>query len=229
LSFFLGALLLVAPLRGEFNNPINKTILEAISSMPHGGGYSTSNLAMKRLQHAVTVSDGKLVVRPTLAQPSFCSEATYLLFLKTLLLLQEQHQLTLDTAPGVACLFHDLKIGKNFTSLEQAEPGDFLKIFWTSSVGAIEHGHLVVYLGHEMRNGVEMIHFWSSNQHVGYGDKWVPLRAMRHLLFSRLTNPAVLTSWHQLPRSDIYLASLLSKTSSWEEVKQRCEIVEDRR
>lgn len=226
-------------------NPINKTILQAIFSMPHGGGYTTSNVAMSRLQHAVTLSDGKLIIRPELAQPSFCSGATYLLFLKTLFLLQEQHQLSLDAktllallprgqpdgegiwgrwnanGPGVAALFHDLGIGKNFCDLTQAEPGDFLKIFWTNSIGATEHGHLVVYLGHEKKNGIETIHFWSSNQHVGYGNKWVPLSAMKHLLFSRLTNPTAIASWHQLQESDPYLGSLLIKTTTWEEVKHR--------
>lgn len=250
---FFGVLLLVVRLQAEVNNPINKTILEAISSMPHGGGYSTSEKAMKRLQQAVTVFNGKLIVRPALAQPSFCSEATYLLFLKTLLLLQAQHQFSLDAStlaallprgqpdgeglwgrwnangPGVACLFHETGIGKNFSDLAQAEPGDFLKIFWTNSIGATEHGHLVVYLGHEMRNEIEVIHFWSSNQPGGYGDKWVPLQAMKHLLFSRLTNPIALTACHQLPRSNAYLASLLTKTTTWKEVKQQCGIIEDGR
>ncbi len=260
-SLIFGILLLVAPLQGEVNNPIhkapeeaarfisiNRTVLEAISLMPHGGGYSTSGVAMSQLQRAVTFSEGKLLVRPILAQPSFCSEATYLLFLKTILLLQERHHLPLDAAtltallprgqadgtgiwgrwnangPGVACLFYDTGLGKNFCDLIQAEPGDFLKIFWTTSIGASEHGHLVVYLGHEVKNGIEMIHFWSSNQHVGYGDKWVPLSATKHLLFSRLTNPTALASCHELARSDRYLASLLTKGSSWEEVKQRCGI-----
>ncbi len=238
--------MLVAPLRGEVNTPINKTILEAIASMPHGGGYSTSSTSMMRMQHAVTLSDGKLILHPILAEPSFCSEATYLLFLKTLLLLHERHQLTLDAStlkalcplgqpdgegiwgrwnangPGVAYLFYEIGLGKNFTNLTQAEPGDFLKIFWTNAIGVTEHGHLVVYLGHERRNGMEMIHFWSSNQHTGYGEKWVPLSAMRYLLFSRLMNPAALNNWPQLPRRSPYLASLLHKTSSWEEVKKQC-------
>lgn len=230
------------------SNLLNKTILEAIASMPRGGGYSTSGSTMLRLQHAVTLSDGKLIVCPELAQPSFCSEATYLLFLKTLQLLQERQQLFLDTTtltalllrgqpdgegiwgrwnangPGVACLFYETGIGKNFTDLEQAEPGDFLKIFWNNSIGATEHGHLVVYLGHEKKNGFEAIHFWSSNLREGYGDKWVPLSATKHLLFSRLTTPARLAAAKQLPRRDPYLASLLIRTTTWDEVKRRCDI-----
>lgn len=216
--------------------------------MPHGGGYSTSSIAMDRFQRAVTLSDEKLNVHPLIAQPSFCSEATYLVFLKAISLLQEQRHLSLNTTtlaillprrkadgegiwgrwnsngPGVAKLFYEEQIGKNFSALAQAEPGDFLKIFWTNSIGATEHGHLVVYLGYEMRNGIDMIHFWSSNQHVGYGDKWVPISAIKHLVFSRLTNPSALNNCTQLARQDPYLASLLNRVTTWEEVKRRCEV-----
>lgn len=216
--------------------------------MPHGGGYSTSGHAMLQLQRAVVLSDGKLIIHSALAEPSFCSEATYLVFLKVISMLQEEHQLSLETTtltallprgqadgegiwgrwnangPGLACFFYNGNLGKNFTDLAQAEPGDFLKIFWTNSIGSTEHGHLVIYLGHEIKNGVEAIHFWSSNQHVGYGDKWVPLRAAHHLIFSRFTNPAALAAWTTLPRRDPYLASLLSRTTPWEEVEKRCGI-----
>jgi len=223
--------------------------LEAISSMPQGGGYSTSRTAMERLQHSVTLSNGKLLLDPRVAEPSFCSEAVYLVFLKIVFLLQERRELDLNeinlaallpksqpdgegiwgrwnaNGPGVACLFHKAGLGENFVDLEQAQPGDFLKIFWNNSLGSTEHGHLVVYLGHEKINNIEMIHFWSSNQGVGYGDKWVRLSSMKYLLFSRLSNPsALLTISTKLPRSDSYLASLLVKTTTWEEVKQRCGI-----
>ena len=246
--FGLLLFLLLASLQAQMPSdaPYNKMILEAMSSMPHGGGYSTSSGTMEHLRHSVTLSDGKLAVRP--ASPSFCSEAVYLVFLKIVLLLQERRELSLDATtlaallprgqpdgegiwgrwnangPGVACFFYEGGLGKNFTDLGQAEPGDFLKIFWSESIGATEHGHLVIYLGHEKKNNIEMIHFWSSNQHVGYSDKWVPLRAMHHLIFSRLTNPSALAACMKLPRSDAYLASLLSRTTTWEEVKQRCGI-----
>ena len=247
---FFGLLLflLLASLRGEMPSdaPYNKVILEAMSSMPHGGGYSTSGKAMERLRHSVTLSNRKLAVRPT--APSFCSEAVYLVFLKTVLLLQERRETSLDATtlaallprgqadgegiwgrwnangPGVACLFYEGGLGKNFVDLAQAEPGDFLKIFWSESIGATEHGHLVVYLGHEKKNNIEAIRFWSSNQQMGYGDKWVPLRAMHHLIFSRLTNPSALVACTKLPQLDTYLASLLNRTTTWEEVKKHCGI-----
>ena len=249
-SWVLFLLLLVSSLQGQLTSeaPYNKVILEAMSSMPHGGGYSTSGATMERLRHSVSLLDGKLMIRP--AAPSFCSEAVYLVFLKTIFLLQERRALYLDgttltrllprgqadgegiwgrwnaNGPGVACLFYDGGLGKNFTDLAKAEPGDFLKIFWSESIGVTEHGHLVIYLGHEKKNNMEVLHFWSSNQQMGYGDKWVPLRATHHLIFSRLTNPSALNNGTELPRADAYLASLLSRTTSWEEVKRRSGIKE---
>jgi hypothetical protein len=232
----------------------NSTILEALASMPRGGGYSTKSRAMERLQRSITLFQGKLKVHP--ATPSFCSEAVYLVFLKTLLLLEERGELSLDEAtqaallprcqpykkgvcqpdgtgiwgrwnangPGVAALFYETGIGKNFTSLGAAQPGDFLKIFWSSSVGATEHGHLVIYLGHDKRNGMETIRFWSSNQKIGYSTKSVPLCTIKHLLFSRLTDPSRLASIS--PHSDLYLASLLKRTTSWREVKRRSGVID---
>lgn len=229
-------------------SPFNKALLEAIATMPRNGGYRTSREAMLHFQKGVTLRDGRLKVTP--CTPSFCSEATYLVFLKTLASLQDQKKISLDdnalkallptgvpdgegiwgrwnaNGPGVACLFHDLHLGKNFTNLALAEPGDFLKIFWTNSIGAIEHGHLVIYLGHEIRNGVETIHFWSSNQPMGYSEKWVPLTATKHLLFSRLTNPAAANNNLQLAPCDPYLASLLIKSTTWEEVKKRTAVAD---
>lgn len=64
--------------------------------------------------------------------------------------------------PGTAVLFHRLGLGSNFTRLEQARPGDFLKIFWNDKIGKGERGHLVVYLGSSPdRNRIQV---WSSNQ-----------------------------------------------------------------
>ena len=48
--------------------------------------------------------------------------------------------------PGTARLFSELGIGRNFDDFEEAEPGDFMKIFWSPEVGREEHGHSVIYL-----------------------------------------------------------------------------------
>ncbi len=221
----------------------NHIILEAITSIPQGGGYSTSSLAMERLSQAVTMSNGKLAITPSRAQPSFCSEATYLVFLKTLLLLQEEGLiLTPETltalqpkgepdgkgiwgrwnanGPGTARLFNTLQLGSNFTSLAAAEPGDFLKIFWTDAIGAKEHGHLVIYLGTEKKEGVTSIAFWSSNKSTnGYGKKSVPLGHIHRMIFSRLTAPQNISKVTALAKKDSYLASLLDHSSSQNEME----------
>lgn len=85
------------------------------------------------------------------AKPNFCSEATYLIFLAVLNQLNHEDRLSLLPAvvqallvkdqedgsgvwgrwnangPGTARLFHGLGLGRNFTSFEEGQPGDFLK------------------------------------------------------------------------------------------------------
>src|SRR5690606_36563004 len=64
--------------------------------------------------------------------------------------------------PGTAVLFERLKLGRSFSSFEDARPGDFLKIFWNEFIGKGERGHLVLYLGqNEAGTAIEV---WSSNR-----------------------------------------------------------------
>ncbi len=127
-----------------------------------------------------------LRVNPSVARTTYCSGATYLVFVRAIQLLLPQSAFADGLAealaikgqpdgvgvwgrwnangPGTACLFHELGLGHNFTSFEAARPGDFMKIFWTDAVGRREHGHSVIYLGGEQQNGIEMIRFWSSNK-----------------------------------------------------------------
>ena len=72
--------------------------------------------------------------------------------------------------PGTARLFHELDLGQNFDDFAEAQPGDFMKIFWSPEVGRAEHGHSVIFLGMEKRAGLDYVHFWSSNIPFGYGD-----------------------------------------------------------
>ncbi len=219
-----------------------------MASMPLGGGYSTSSLAMARLSQAATMHEGKLSVTPFRAEPSFCSEAVYLVFLKTILLLQERGlALVPETltalqpksepdgkgiwgcwnanGPGTARLFYELNLGPNFSNLAAAQPGDFLKIFWTDAIGAREHGHLVIYLGTEKKEGITYVSFWSSNKSTnGYGKKSVPQTRIHHMIFSRLTAPQNISKAPSLPRVDPYLASLLDRSSSLDEMARCCGI-----
>lgn len=241
--------LLELPLQGKEDQNINATVLQAVASMPIGGGYAATPFAMKRFAQAVSLYNGSLVLNPSLATPSFCSEATYLVFLKTMMLLQEQKKLSLNVptlaalvphhesdgqdlwgcwnanGPGVARLFNRLGLGPNFTDLAAAQPGDFLKIFWSEEMGAHEHGHLVIYLGTEKKGNITYLNCWSSNKPDGYGKRSYPLSRTHHLIFSRLTNPQSIERSISLAKKDSYLASLLSRATSWNEVKHLCGIL----
>ncbi|MEO6848003.1 MAG: hypothetical protein ABI443_10290 [Chthoniobacterales bacterium] len=226
----------------------NAVVLEQIKSMPQGGGYSASSSATANLRAAMTPDAGRLEVNPAHAMPSYCSGATYLVFLKTLgelakrgeislspeviAALRVQHQRDGDGAwgrwnangPGTARLFAELGVGKNFASFAEARPGDFMKVFWNDNIGSREHGHSVVFLGTENRAGVEYVKYWSSNIPGGYGEKAVPLSRIHRVIFSRLEQPRNVSRVLTIPKSDAYLASMLTHDSSWQEVKQKTNI-----
>jgi hypothetical protein len=214
----------------------NILIVSVVNTMPRGGGYSATSAATRNLQSAVQVSDGKLSVKPTVARPTYCSGATYLVFVQAIQRLLPGSAVGEPLAdalairgqpdgvgvwgrwnangPGTACLFQELKLGRNFTSFDEARPGDFMKIFWTGAVGAREHGHSVIYLGRDTLNGVEMIHFWSSNKPGGYGIKEVPRSRISNAIFSRLEVPSNIQKSLTLPHKNPYLASLIGTDSS---------------
>jgi hypothetical protein len=222
----------------------NEVILSVLGTMPHEGGYSASSETTRRLQAAVQPRNGLTVV-PELAKPSYCSGATYLVFLRALQWLDPRGLQTnpalVDAllirgqpdgvgvwgrwnanGPGTACLFQELKLGRNFTSFDLARPGDFMKIFWTTAVGRAEHGHSVIYLGRETNQGVEMVRFWSSNQPFGFGEKVVPRARIASAIFSRLENPENIVRAPALPVRNAYLAGLNRKDSSLMEALGQC-------
>ena len=230
----------IAP--GKYNN----LILEQVSAMPTGGRYSASRVATIRLQAAAHFESGIFTVLPDAASPSYCSGATYLVFIKTIEALRSRGALTLDYAtlesllirnqrdgegiwgrwnangPGTARLFHEMDLGENFDDFAQAQAGDFMKIFWSPEVGRSEHGHSVIYLGTEKRAGLDYVRFWSSNIPNGYGERSVPRTKIVHAIFSRLDTPANLSRASTAPAVDQYLASLLSVRSSYAEAKAKC-------
>jgi hypothetical protein len=227
---------------GRYNN----IILDQIRSMPSGGRYSASRVATIRLQSAAHFESGIFSVIPDAASPSYCSGATYLVFIKTIEALRERGTLTLDhvtlesllirnqrdgegiwgrwnaNGPGTARLFHEMDLGENFDDFAAAQPGDFMKIFWSPEVGRAEHGHSVIYLGTERKAGMDYVRFWSSNIPTGYGEKSVPRAKIVHAIFSRLDAPGNLSRTLSAPAVDKYLASLLSARSSYEEAKEKC-------
>ena len=233
-------------MRASFAEDCNGLILEQIKQMPQGGRYSVSRFAKIRLQSAAHFESGKFFILPSAPYPSFCSGATYLVFIRTIETLRARGELHLDFAtleqliirdkhdgegiwgrwnangPGTARLFRELRLGRNFDNFSEARPGDFMKIFWSRQVGRSEHGHSTIFLGMENRLGVEYVRYWSSNVPSGYGEKIVPRNKIASAIFSRLETPANLSRIASAPEVDSYLASLLRKRSSFAEATQKC-------
>ncbi|MBA2434192.1 MAG: hypothetical protein H0V54_03735 [Chthoniobacterales bacterium] len=227
-------------------SPLNPVILEQIKKMPSGGQYSASRTATIRLQSAAHFESGKFFILPASASPSYCSGATYLVFMKTIETLRDRGELQLDydtldalmirgqpdgrgiwgrwnaNGPGTARLFHELGLGRNFDDFAEAQPGDFMKIFWSPEVGRAEHGHSVIYLGTEKKAGLDYVRFWSSNIPFGYGEKSVPRAKIVRAIFSRLYTPANLKRIADVPDLDRYLASLERVRSSYAEAEEKC-------
>src|SRR6266404_574104 len=227
---------------------LNSLILEQVQKMPSGGKYSVSHFAKIKLESAAHFESGKFFVIPTAPYPSFCSGATYIVFIKTIEALRDSGQLQLDFAtlnqlvirdqrdgegiwgrwnangPGTGRLFHELGLGRNFTDFAQARPGDFMKIFWNQNVGRSENGHSVIFLGTVNHPDGEYVRFWSSNIPGGYGEKEVPRSKIAYAIFSRLETPANLTRIQEVPVVDDYLASQLRKKSNFAEARQKCGI-----
>src|ERR1700736_3126973 len=214
----------------------NSLILSILHAMPQGGGYLATAGATRDLQSAVYVSGGRLFVKPAAARATYCSGATYLVFIQAIQSLLPDSLVRARVAealaikgqpdgvgvwgrwnangPGTACLFHELRLGRNFTSFDEAKPRDFMKIFWTDAVGSREHGHSVIYLGRATTNGVDTVRFWSSNKPAGYGEKAVPRSRISHAIFSRLETPSNIEGSVTLSRKNGYLSGLVSKESS---------------
>jgi hypothetical protein len=222
----------------------NDLVLQQVNRMPKGGRYSVSHFAKIRLQSSAHFESGKFFIVP--AGPSFCSGATYLVFIRTIEALRERGQLSLDystlerliirdqhdgegvwgrwnaNGPGTARLFHELGLGRNFDNIDQAKPGDFMKIFWSRAVGRNEHGHSTIFLGTENRPDGQYVRYWSSNVPSGYGEKSVLRSKIAYAIFSRLETPANLARITSAPFVDTYLASLLRSRSSISEAGAKC-------
>jgi hypothetical protein len=211
----------------------NSRVLAAVRTMPSGGGYDGTDPTKNLLHGACGLIDGEIRVNATRATPSFCSGATYLVLLKALDTGSEALLPKIDqhdghgtfgrwnsNGPGVAKLVADLGAGKNFTSWHEAQPGDFLKIWWTDRIGGSERGHLVVYLGHNAGT----VRFWSSNQPGGYGTSCVPRSDCQRVLFTRVTRPERFAAAKNLPAVDPWLARMLHEDFTWGEVLEKCRV-----
>lgn len=217
----------------------NKLVLEAVSSMPSGGGYSRNQTADDAIPSMVSLSEGNILVTPR--NPTFCTGATYMVFLKVVAELQKQGLGLSDemlsallirgqrdgteawgrwnsNGPGTAKLFSELNLGQSFFGFKKAKPGDFLKIFFNGEIGKKERGHSVIYLGQEFRKGELWVRIFSSNTPEGLSEKWILKSRIKLALFSRLENPEGLKNILSLPQTDAFLASMLEAESSVSEV-----------
>jgi hypothetical protein len=219
---------------GEASPDFNSKVLAAVRTMPSGGGYDGSDATKNLLRGACSMlNDGRILVDANRAKPSFCSGATYLLLLKAMDDEWEEMLPEIDqkdghgvfgrwnaNGPGAAKLVADLGAGKNFTSWDEARPGDFLKIWWTEKIGGSERGHHVVYLGHDAKS----VRFWSSNQPGGYGAKTVPRSDCKRVLFTRITRPEKFAAAKKLPAVDPWLARMLYDDFTWPEIVAKCRV-----
>jgi hypothetical protein len=223
----------------------NRRVVNAVAGMPRGGGYSTGSQAFRNLQASIVIGPRGLEVSPERAQPSFCSGASWLVFLEAvegmvaggLLSLSPGAQRALlvqgqedgeglwgrwnANGPGTPRLVYELGMGRNFVEDAQAKPGDFLKIFWTDAVGKYERGHSVVFLGFEREDGVDYVKYFSSNEDVGFTATRTPRSRIQHGIWSRVTEPAALENFSKIPAKDPYLGGLLERESSIEEAWEK--------
>jgi hypothetical protein len=225
----------------------NQAVLEEVRGMPTGGGYATNLQAHAALASSVEVKDSVQIrpeiARPGYCSGAtylvFLKTLDALQQNGTISLSRKTWEALVprlrpdgtDTlpdgesiwgrwnanGPGTARLFYQLGLGRNFTRFSDARPGDFMKIFWTDSVGRKESGHSVVFLGIETANGSELVRFWSSNRPEGFGERSVPREKIARAIFSRLERPERISGWPALSLSDPYLASLLTSESSFSE------------
>jgi hypothetical protein len=226
---------------------VNRLIVKMIDKMPSGGEYHASLESTEKLASAIQVKGDSLDIDCKIAKPSFCSSATYLLFVSVLEQLNKNKQLSFEpgvadklrvtgqrdgvgvwgrwnaNGPGTARLFEELRLGRNFTSIDEAEPGDFLKIFWNDQIGSREFGHSVVYLG---RGSNGEIKYWSSNKKGGYGRAEAPLSKIKRTLFSHLSDPGRINQILYAPETESYLASMLSRSSTPEKMYEMVGITE---
>ena len=220
----------------------NSEVLSSIQSMPTGRGYDASQAAVDRLAASVTLQGNGFKQDLNKAGSTFCSGATYLVFLRTIERLGTTNSLSQQNlirlanlgvqdgeevfgrwnanGPGTAKLFADLNCGVNFTSYAHARPGDFFKMWWTEAIGRRERGHLVVYISQTSTT----VTYWSANQPNGYGTKTVAKSKIKHCIFSRLSAPQNLTNISKLSPKDSFLADMLRKDFTWPQVIKACKV-----
>jgi hypothetical protein len=77
----------------------NDLVLEIIDTMPLGGDYRASTDSIQKLEAAIKKEGNEITINSPFAIPSFCSSATYLVFVSTLENLNRQEKIHFN--PGI--------------------------------------------------------------------------------------------------------------------------------
>jgi len=231
---------------------LNARVLAAIEKMPVGGGYAVTSNASKALGNAIDLDEsGNLSIKASVAKPSFCSGAVYLVMLSALkpeidgIKDPEARRTlirTLDVAgqpdgkgiwgrwnsngPCMAVTFAESGLGRSFWGYKSAAPGDFLKLWWTEAIGRDESGHSVVFLGFKKaESGEDGIEIWSANKPGGYGKKVIPFSKIKHALVSRCEHPDRVVGLLHLGEKNDYLAEMLKRNTTPDEIDKRIALI----
>ena len=117
---------------GSFAGDYNSLVLEQIKQMPQGGRYSVSHFAKIRLQSSAHFESGKFFILPSQASPSFCSGATYLVFIRTIEALRARGQLQLDYSTLERLIIRDQRDGEGIW-VDGMPMVQALPVFFTNS------------------------------------------------------------------------------------------------
>lgn len=223
----------------------NQYVLEAVGALPNGGVYSKKDDATIALGKSIYAQNDRILQNPLVASPVYCSGASWQAFIHVISRLQSEGKIRLSAeavqgllvnmqpdgtdswgrwnsnGPGTSRLFFELGLGLNTMSFADARPGDFLKVFFNEHIGKLERGHSVVYLGMVKRDGVEYIKYWSSDAPKGRGVNEMRRSSAIRAIFSRLQNPEALNNIPRIPKTDAYLASMLTQPSTEAEMKAK--------
>lgn len=181
---------------GEFN----KDVLEQISTIPSGGGYSLRGSATN-----IPLKIGDSSITNSKAKTSFCTGATYTVAMKVFQKHRVFDQMSDAQKKNFELQHNDnygfwgawnnnyegagdanrlIKFGESVSSLDSACAGDFVN--FNRKNGS---GHSVVYLGQEDGK----IYYWSSNKSTkGFGVSCEPVSniVQSATAITRMTNPS---------------------------------------
>src|SRR5438046_1313089 len=105
--------------------------------MPQGGRYSVSHFAKIRLQSSAHFESGKFFVVPS--GPSFCSGATYLVFIRTIEALRARGELSLDYSSLERLIIRNQRDGEGVWGRSNQQRALRRYLFSISTSDSFEH------------------------------------------------------------------------------------------